>query len=134
MYVDLNKYVGIPHKKGACTMIEADCWGVTQMASRDEFGVEIKMFEGATFEGDALSDIIDSEIISGRWEVCEPDAGVLCVMYSKMDNRPDHIGICSDPQHVLHSFGGKQTGASGITKISVLSKVFSKMEFYSYAA
>ena len=129
---DANKYIGVPKKKGGTTLEGADCWGLHNIVAREEFGINITLFDGNKDEGPELEKIIFDEINSDRWVKCSPTGGVTCLMYSKNGNRPEHIGICWDAVNVLHSFGDEMTGSSSITSISILRRLFSKVEFYKY--
>ena len=129
---DANKYIGIPKKKGGTTLEGADCWGLHNIVAREEFGIDITLFEGHKAEGAELEKIIFDELESKRWVEELPQGGVTCLMYSSNGNRPEHIGICWDATNVLHSFGNEMTGSSSITSISILRRLFSKVEFYRY--
>lgn len=129
---DLNAYVGVPYKLGGFSFAGADCWGLCLMVMRKVFNVHIDLFEGRKDNGIDLENIITGEITSNRWVIGKPNEGMICLMYSKAGERPEHIGVCSDEQNVLHSFGGDKTGSSAISSITTLSRIFSKVEFYSY--
>ena len=129
---DLNRFVGIPYKQGGFSFAGADCWGLCLMVMRKVFDVNISLFEGRKDEGDDLEKIIEGEINSHRWVQGAAAEGMVCLMYSKDNERPNHIGVCSDQSNVLHSFGGDKTGTSAISSISALRKIFSKVEFYRY--
>lgn len=129
--MDVNELIGIPYRKGGFTDNGCDCWGLILLAFRHVFQIKLELFEGATFCGEQLAEVIYSQMqCENEWkQIDSPDIGSVVVMYPRKTKRPEHIGVIVSPNRVLHSY--KKQGSTQ-TAMRVINRMFFKVEFYKY--
>ena len=134
MNPDVNEYIGIPWVRGGSTRKGADCWGLVLLVSREVFGLDLGLYEGAKHTGAELSRIIEGEEISPRWvRTFEPQAGDVVTIRNRGDKHPSHVGLNIGGGRVLHSLDTSAHGASSVHKLSTLTRMFGTIEHYRYA-
>lgn len=133
----VNDFVGIPWKQGGNDKHGADCWGLTVLVMREVYGIDIKEYNGSKASGDELTNIIESELASEKWQTPTlPKAGDMVMMYDRGTGLPGHMGVFVDNGNVLHSpdhdGSNSMPRTSAIHPIRLLKNVFRKLEFYRY--
>ena len=128
-----NEFVGINWVQGGHSTKGADCWGLTILVLNQCYGIKIKEFIGAKYEGDALSTIIQQGLKKDSYRLIDvPTKGSICIMYSKITKRPEHVGVFIGELKVIHSPGGVLIGTSRIDNIQTLKRLYYKIEFYNH--
>lgn len=129
---ELSDYIGIPWQLGGHTRASADCWGLCLLVLKDCYGINLNRFVGATYTGDELAEIVNSETSSRDWRLVKmPESGDLCVMSTGENCRAEHIGIYAYG-NILHALGKNGQGVSSVNKPRALNKMFKKMEYYRF--
>lgn len=130
---DINDYIGIPWVQGGAGHSGADCWGLVLLVSREVFGVDLGLYEGAMYTGDDLARIIEGEERSDRWELTgEPRQGDVVTIRNRGEEHPSHVGIMVSTNQVLHSLDTSSNGASSVHPLIVLRRMFGRIEIYRY--
>jgi len=128
-----NNYVGIPWLKGGSTKNGADCWGLTLLVLNKCFGVIVDKYLGSKASNRELAKIINSEINSDSWsEVLTPTPGNVCVMFDRKTKMPLHMGVVVTDEHIIHALDSKRAGVSQIHTITLLNRIFQKLEYYEH--
>ena len=128
-----NDFVGIAWVQGGHTVDGADCWGLTTLVLKECFDIEITKYEGAKYEGAELSNIMNQSLKNTNYKLVDvPVKGSICVMYSKVTKRPEHMGVFIGELKVIHSMGGAKAGVSRIDSVQILKRLYEKVEFYTY--
>ena len=130
----VNDYIGIPWVQGESSRDGADCWGLVLLVSREVFGIDLGLYEGAKFTGDDLARIIEGEERSSRWKLTDaPRAGDVVTIRRRGDPHPSHVGIMVDCDNVLHSVDISANGSSAVHPMKVLRRIFGRIETYKHA-
>lgn len=125
-----NALTGIPYVKGGADLLGANCWGIVLLAFNLIFEKPIQIYEGSVASGEELATIITSECNSRDWRRIEDqEIGAVVVMYNRSTKRPEHMGVMTVLGRVLHTC--KHHG-SVQTRLRVIKRLFSKVEFYRY--
>ena len=128
-----NDFTGVPWVRGGHTVAGADCWGLTIMVLREVYGINVREYNGSQATGEELTEIINNEINSSRWDRIDiPSPGDVCVMVSRITGKSGHMGVFVGHGSVLHSpdEGGKMI--SSIHPVRVLNRAFCRLEYYRY--
>ena len=68
-----------------------------------------------------------------KWsQVDVPLVGDVTMMISRTTGRPEHVGIYTNHNQILHSLT-REKGQSEIHPMKLLNKLFKRLEFYRYA-
>ncbi len=118
--------IGVPWANRACSFAAADCWGLIILYYRHVLGVEIHQAPGYEADSD-FHTCYEGGIVCWRQQPIPDDN---CMFVAYVGSRPVHVGLIVDRQ-ALHSRG--ECGAVRLDKLRTLQKIFSKLEFYSYA-
>lgn len=98
---DLNRYIEIPYKKGACGWDGCNCYGLLRLFYRHEKGIELPALEHEEEKGgEVIADWIN-KIIAQLWEPTESPVFADGVAFD-ISGRPRHIGIIIDRDWMLH--------------------------------
>lgn len=122
----LKSVEGIPWRNRACTFDAADCWGLIVLYYRHVLGIELHDVPGYESADDFLT-CYQNEIVFWKKVVAFSD-GDMFVAYYGAD--PVHVGLIIDGR-ALHSRG--ESGQVRSDQIRTLQKLFTNVEFYSYA-
>ena len=134
MNQDINDYIGIPWVQGGSTREGADCWGLVLLVSREVFGLDLGLYEGAKHTGEDLARIIEGEERSPRWaRTLGPRAGDVATIRNRGDKHPSHVGINIGDGKILHSLDTSAHGASAVHKLTTMCRMFGAIEHYRYA-
>lgn len=101
-------YVGIPFRWDGYDRDGCMCWGLVHLVQREVFGRDLPRHDDfcQAVEGGEPAEfrIWQSSISHRRIGVDEAQAGDLLHMWSAhgAQKRPNHIGVLTDPDHVLH--------------------------------
>ncbi len=118
--------IGVPWANRACSFAAADCWGLIVLYYRHVLGVEIHQAPGYESDSD-FHTCYEGGIVCWRQQSVPDDN---CMFVAYVGSRPVHVGLIVDRQ-ALHSRG--ESGAVRLDKLRTLQKIFTKVEFYSYA-
>lgn len=113
MSTNWASYVGIPFAPHGRTRDACDCWGLAQLAYREQFGVELPAYD-AGYANAGRDDAADLArlIEAGRVAWREVPAGherVGDLILLRLWNRPMHIGIVIGGKRMLHACEGVGT-------------------------
>ena len=99
---DLSKYIGIPFKSRGRDELGIDCYGLTRMVLRNEFGKELPDF----YYPDALDKKtinnlinINRPLLAGK-KVKDPGPGDVAII--RYRGKPCHIGVYVGENKILH--------------------------------
>ncbi|XHA15330.1 NlpC/P60 family protein [Citrobacter farmeri] len=122
----LSRVTGIPWQNRACSFEAADCWGLVVLYYRHVLGIEIHQ----TADYESCSDFLtcyDSDVVFWRHTEHFSDDGIFVAW---IGSNPVHVGLIVDGR-ALHSRG--ENGHVRSDAIRTIQKLFTKVEFYSYA-
>lgn len=109
--MDLNKYLGIPHKPQGRSWEGVDCYGLLLLIYND-LGIELPAYEGwYKTNNDVEAMGIVANIEKQRWkEVYEPQHldVVLLGVATKYGRFPAHVGIVEEPGWMIHCEYGSE--------------------------
>lgn len=98
---DLNKYIDIPYKKGACGWDGCNCYGLLRLFKKTEQGILLPALEGEEKKGpDVIASWINQEILDHWRQVDDPKFGDGIAF--DICGQPRHIGIVIDHREMLH--------------------------------
>lgn len=122
----LSRVLGIPWKNRACTFEAADCWGLVTLYYRHVLGIEIHQTPDYESGCDFLT-CYDADVVFWRREDSFIDDGIFVAW---VGSNPVHVGLIIDGR-ALHSRG--DNGHVRPDSIRTIQKLFTRVEFYSYA-
>lgn len=122
----LSRVLGIPWKNRACTFEAADCWGLVTLYYRHVLGIEIHQTPDYESGCDFLT-CYDADVVFWRREDSFIDDGIFVAW---VGSNPVHVGLIIDGR-ALHSRG--DNGHVRPDAIRTIQKLFTRVEFYSYA-
>lgn len=122
----LARVLGIPWKNRACTFEEADCWGLVTLYYRHVLGIEIHQTPDYEAGCDFLT-CYDADVVFWQREDSFIDDGIFVAW---VGSNPVHVGLIIDGR-ALHSRG--DNGHVRPDAIRTIQKLFTRVEFYSYA-
>lgn len=122
----LSRVLGIPWKNRACTFEAADCWGLVTLYYRHVLGIEIQQTPDYESGCDFLT-CYDADVVFWRREDSFIDDGIFVAW---VGSNPVHVGLIIDGR-ALHSRG--DNGHVRPDAIRTIQKLFTRVEFYSYA-
>jgi len=108
--IDLNQYIGIPHKPQGRDRNGVDCWGLVCLVYAD-MGVALPHYDGwyaRTDEMEALHSVADTE--RTRWKQVntpQPLDVVLLNVPTSKGRFPAHVGLVEDSGMMLHAEHGR---------------------------
>ena len=123
----IDRMDGKPWRNRTCNFDGADCWGLIVLYYRHVFGVNIHHTDDYESGREFLT-CYHGEIVFWRL-AATPSDGCMFVAYE--DQHPKHVGLVLDGQ-AFHSRG--ESGFVRLDKLRTLNKVFSKVEYYTYAS
>lgn len=122
----LSRMIGIPWQNRACSFGAADCWGLVVLYYRHVLGIEIH--QTADYEsGKEFLTCYDSDVVFWSRTDSFMDDGIFVAW---VGSNPVHVGLIIDGR-ALHSRG--ENGHVRSDAIRTIQKLFTKVEFYSYA-
>lgn len=122
----LSRVTGIPWKNRACSFEAADCWGLVVLYYRHVLGIEIH--QTTDYEsGDDFLTCYDGDVVFWLRTESFSDEGIFVAW---IGSNPVHVGLIVDGR-ALHSRG--ENGHVRSDAIRTIQKLFTKVEFYSYA-
>lgn len=122
----LSRVLGIPWKNRACTFEAADCWGLVTLYYRHVLGIEIHQTPDYEAGCDFLT-CYDADVVFWQREDSFIDDGIFVAW---VGSNPVHVGLIIDGR-ALHSRG--DNGHVRPDAIRTIQKLFTRVEFYSYA-
>lgn len=122
----LSRVLGIPWKNRACTFEAADCWGLVTLYYRHVLGIEIHQTPDYESGCDFLT-CYDADVVFWQHEDSFIDDGIFVAW---VGSNPVHVGLIIDGR-ALHSRG--DNGHVRPDAIRTIQKLFTRVEFYSYA-
>ncbi|WP_421550086.1 NlpC/P60 family protein [Kluyvera intermedia] len=122
----LSRVLGIPWKNRACTFEAADCWGLVTLYYRHVLGIEIQQTPDYESGCDFLT-CYDADVVFWQREDSFIDDGIFVAW---VGSNPVHVGLIIDGR-ALHSRG--DNGHVRPDAIRTIQKLFTRVEFYSYA-
>lgn len=122
----LSRVTGIPWKNRACSFESADCWGLVVLYYRHVLGIEIHQTADYESGRDFLT-CYDSDVVFWHRTESFSDDGIFVAW---VGSQPVHVGLIVDGR-ALHSRG--ENGHVRSDAIRTIQKLFTKVEFYSYA-
>ena len=122
----LSRVLGIPWKNRACTFEAADCWGLVTLYYRHVLGIEIHQTPDYEAGCDFLT-CYDADVVFWQREDSFIDDGIFVAW---VGSNPVHVGLIIDGR-ALHSRG--DNGHVRPDAIRTIKKLFTRVEFYSYA-
>lgn len=122
----LARVLGIPWKNRACTFEAADCWGLVTLYYRHVLGIEIHQTPDYEAGCDFLT-CYDADVVFWQREDSFIDDGIFVAW---VGSNPVHVGLIIDGR-ALHSRG--DNGHVRPDAIRTIQKLFTRVEFYSYA-
>lgn len=122
----LLRVIGIPWQNRACSFDAADCWGLVVLYYRHVLGIEIHQTPDYESGRDFLT-CYDSDVVFWRRTDSFMDDGIFVAW---VGSNPVHVGLIIDGR-ALHSRG--ENGHVRSDAIRTIQKLFTKVEFYSYA-
>lgn len=122
----LSRVLGIPWKNRACTFEAADCWGLVTLYYRHVLGIEIHQTPDYEAGCDFLT-CYDADVVFWQREDSFIDGGIFVAW---VGSNPVHVGLIIDGR-ALHSRG--DNGHVRPDAIRTIQKLFTRVEFYSYA-
>ncbi|HCB1888312.1 peptidoglycan endopeptidase [Citrobacter amalonaticus] len=122
----LSRVTGIPWQNRACSFEAADCWGLVVLYYRHVFGIEIHQTADYESGSDFLT-CYDGDVVFWRRTESFSDDGIFVAW---IGSNPVHVGLIVDGR-ALHSRG--ENGHVRSDAIRTIQKLFTKVEFYSYA-
>lgn len=118
---------GKPWKNRTCSFDACDCWGLIALYYRHVLGVNIHHTDDYECDREFLT-CYQGEIVFWR-QSAAPSDGCMFVAYE--GQHPKHVGLILGGQ-AFHSRG--ESGHVRLDKFRTLQKVYSKVEFYTYAS
>lgn len=122
----LSRVLGIPWKNRACTFEAADCWGLVTLYYRHVLGIEIHQTPDYEAGCDFLT-CYDADVVFWQREDSFIDDGIFVAW---IGSNPVHVGLIIDGR-AIHSRG--DNGHVRPDAIRTIQKLFTRVEFYSYA-
>ncbi|HGL4296424.1 TPA: NlpC/P60 family protein [Citrobacter sedlakii] len=122
----LLRVTGIPWCNRACSFDAADCWGLVVLYYRHVLGIEIHQTPDYESGRDFLT-CYDSDVVFWSRTDSFMDDGIFVAW---VGSNPVHVGLIVDGR-ALHSRG--ENGHVRSDAIRTIQKLFTKVEFYSYA-
>lgn len=122
----LSRVTGIPWRNRACSFEAADCWGLVVLYYRHVLGIEIHQTADYESGRDFLT-CYDGDVVFWRRTESFSDDGIFVTW---IGSHPVHVGLIVDGR-ALHSRG--ENGHVRSDAIRTIQKLFTKVEFYSYA-
>lgn len=119
------RYVGTPFEDGGRGPARFDCWGLVQAVYRDQLGIELPHY-GEISAKDLLR--VRREIAAGveseAWrQVNDPREYDVCVMRLPSGRGHGHVGVLTDPHHVLHVEAGSGTVIERLDNVTVRNRI-----------
>lgn len=122
----IERMKGVPWVNRACSFIECDCWGLIVLYYLHVMNIEIPTIDDY-FNNSDFEECFSVGI--KRWErIDRPEDG--CMVAAYYGSKPIHVGLIFG-NSVLHSRG--EGDAVRQDRLSVFSRVYTKLEFYRYA-
>ena len=121
----LSRVTGIPWMNRACSFDAADCWGLVVLYYRHVLGIEIHQTADYESGSDFLT-CYDGDVVFWLRTEYFSDDGI----FAWIGSNPVHVGLIVDGR-ALHSRG--ENGHVRSDAIRTIQKLFTKVEFYSYA-
>lgn len=122
----LSRALGIPWRNRACSFDAADCWGLVVLYYRHVLGTELHQTPDYEAGGDFLT-CYDADVVFWNREGSFVDDGIFVAW---VGSHPVHVGLIIDGR-ALHSRG--DNGHVRSDAIRTIQKLFTRVEFYSYA-
>lgn len=122
----LSRVTGIPWQNRACSFEAADCWGLVVLYYRHVLGIEIHQTADYESGSDFLT-CYDGDVVFWHRTESFSDDGIFVAW---IGSNPVHVGLIVDGR-ALHSRG--ENGHVRLDAIRTIQKLFTKVEFYSYA-
>lgn len=122
----ISRVLGIPWRNRACSFDAADCWGLVVLYYRHVLGTELHQTPDYEAGGDFLT-CYDADVVFWNREESFVDDGIFVAW---VGSHPVHVGLIIDGR-ALHSRG--ENGHVRSDAIRTIQKLFTRVEFYSYA-
>jgi len=122
----LERVEGMPWHNRACSFKGADCWGLIVLYYRNVLGVELHDVPGYEAESDFATCFFNEILFWKRVDIFSEN-DMFVAYYGA---QPVHVGLVIDGR-ALHSRG--ENGHVRSDHIRTIQKLFTKVEFYSYA-
>lgn len=122
----ISRVLGIPWRNRACSFDAADCWGLVVLYYRHVLGTELHQTPDYEAGGDFLT-CYDADVVFWNREESFVDDGIFVAW---VGSHPVHVGLIIDGR-ALHSRG--ESGHVRSDAIRTIQKLFTRVEFYSYA-
>ncbi|HCA7079841.1 TPA: C40 family peptidase [Citrobacter sedlakii] len=122
----IARVTGMPWRNRACSFEASDCWGLVVLYYRHVLGIEIHQTHDYESGRDFLT-CYDSDVVFWRRTDSFMDDGIFVAW---VGSNPVHVGLIVDGR-ALHSRG--ENGHVRSDAIRTIQKLFTKVEFYSYA-
>ncbi|NIY47259.1 NlpC/P60 family protein [Cedecea colo] len=123
----IERVTGLPWCNRACSFDGVDCWGLIVLYYRHVPGIELHNVPGYEADNDFVTCFFN-EIVYWRKAEAFSDGDMFVAYYG---NNPVHVGLVIDGK-ALHSRG--ENGHVRADHIRTIQKLYTKVEFYSYAA
>lgn len=99
----IEKYVGIPFVDGGREISGLDCWGLVRLVLKNECNVDVPSY--GEISADELSQVareVASECSKEPWHPVAGKPLMFDVAVMHRRKSPVHVGIMTDPEHLLH--------------------------------
>ncbi|MGR3495148.1 C40 family peptidase [Citreimonas sp.] len=119
------RYVGAPFADGGRGPVAFDCWGLVQTVYRDCLGIELPHY-GEISARDLLR--VRREIAAGVtseiWrQVDRPREFDVAVMRLPTGRGHGHVGVLTDPHHVLHVEAGSGAAIERLDGATIRNRI-----------
>lgn len=123
----IQRMLGVPWSNRACSFDAADCWGLVTLYYRHVLGIEIHHVPGYESNSSFIT-CFDEQVIFWKRSDIFTDGGIFVAFYG---SSPIHVGLTLNGM-AFHSRG--ENGQVRLDQIRTIKKLYTKLEFYHYAA
>lgn len=122
----LLRITGVPWRNRACSFEAVDCWALVVLYYRHVLGIEVHQTPGYERGSDFMT-CYESDIVFWRRAETFVDNAMFVAW---VGGNPVHVGLIIDGR-ALHSRG--ENGHVRSDAIRTIQKLFTRVEFYTYA-
>ena len=126
--MNINKYIGIPYKRGGTKLDGLDCWGLLIHVLKHDFGIDVDV--DYYVEGDlpCVARAYETASKDANWERIEyPIDG--CVVALSKGKKIHHAGVWYG-NGCLHAVKGQGVICSTVNSLKLNN--YKRMEFYKW--
>lgn len=120
---DLSRYIGIPFKSRGRDELGIDCYGLTRMVLKNEFGKELPdLYYTDALDKNTVNKLIDinQPLLAGE-KVENPEPGDVAVI--KYRGIPCHIGVYVGENKILHIKQGTDSILERTNSVHLKSRI-----------